>query len=209
MLTRWDASHSKRIEITQQTITDETAANDARYYRLKIFTDSGLLADIFRVPFCRDQHRIYREHIAALERGDHVFFLQMGEHSSSWFRLCPEYPGKDWDNWCAGIVIVNREFWHRAMPRTTFAASYVFRKLSDAFDDRVTAILNGWIYSADVYDENGDILETYCDALSPEAALLIAQEDFPEIQFSEGDFEAVTRYCLRASHVNLHMERTA
>lgn len=168
-----------------------------------------MLARIFNARLCVDEHKIFKAHLRALEEGDHVFFLHFGDHSGYSFELCREYPERDWDSWCTGIVIVKREFWHRAMPRTTFAKAFVFRTLCDAFNERVTNILNGEIYAADVYDEEGRHVVHYADYLSPEAALLAAQDDYPDLKFEESDFDAVTAYRLKGVEAGVGARCTA
>ena len=85
--------------------------------------------------------------------------------------------------------------WLEAMPRQTYAKRFVHQKLCEAFNERVTAHLNGWVYEARAETDDG----CFCfpSFLDQEKALAAAMAEFPDIKYREEDFAAITTYTLR------------
>lgn len=195
----FDASHRSLIEVVHQDFEDDTAREDIRYFGLEILTGNEILADVLGVEPVQDEALIRRRHLEAIRKGDHVFFMEMGKHSAYAFRICRSRPSRNWDSGCAGIVIVPREAWFNAFPRSTYAQCHVFKVIDDALSERVTAILNGWIYCAQVTTEDGD---SFCipGFLSAEEALESAMSEYPEIRYSEDDFEEKTVWKLKTAN---------
>lgn len=88
------------------------------------------------------------------------------------------------------------------MPRKTYAKTFVFKTLCDAFNERVTGILNGWVYEAIVTFEDGDSF-SMANFLSPEEALECAMSEYPDIKYSEWDFECEQVYRLATKTTSL------
>ena len=73
--------------------------------------------------------------LEAIRVGDHVFYIEYGDHSAKWFRIRQNRPKRDWDSGCAGVIIANRDGWHRTFPQETFAKTHVFKRFSSLFDE--------------------------------------------------------------------------
>lgn len=194
-LERWDASHRKRIRVVyQEGDMDEVAHNDAGYYGVEVFTTLPGVADRFSANArAYTPHEITVKEVKALQSGDRVFYLYFGSHGNYAFRITKENSGRDWDGACCGILVVRRNRW----PETIFANSYVYRKVKEVFEDRIMAVLNGWVFEA--YVETGEpISECFSDCLSEEEALKAAQEEYPEIKYRPDQFEVTQTYRLVA-----------
>lgn len=195
-LTRWDATHTKSIKIDyQQEFFDSPIKDDAKYFGLTILTGHERVADVFGAELEKDSSVIDRAVLDAIATGDHVFYIEYGRHSSEWVHILDGLPKRTWDAGCAGVILVHKDAWHDAMPRHTFVRKYVARVLEEAFSERVTAYLNGWVYEATIKDEDDCV---YLDGyLSPKDALKDAMSLYPEICYKPADFDVTISYCLR------------
>ena len=199
---RYDATRNRKISVRYQDFFDETAMQDVVYFGLRIYTRNDSVAEIFGVETEKDDAVVRAAHLEALRRGDHVFFMEFGRHSGDWFRLHQTRPTRSWDSACCGICIVPHDKWLNAMPRKTYAKTFVFKTLCDAFNERVTGILNGWVYEAIVTFEDGDSF-SMANFLSPEEALECAMSEYPDIKYSEWDFECEQVYRLATKTTSL------
>lgn len=198
-LTRWDATHTRSIRVGyQDEIIIDPVKEDAKYFGLTILTGIESVADVFGVELEKDSSVIDKAVRDAITAGDHVFFIEYGNHSAEWVHILNELPNRTWDSCCAGVLIVHKDAWLSAMPRRTFARKYVKKVLDDAFSERVTANLNGWLYQAVVDDGDGPcyILGNY---LSSEEALKDAMTEFPDIKYEKDDFDEEVTFVLKAA----------
>lgn len=198
-LTRWDATHTRSIRVGyQDEIIIDPVKEDTKYFGLTILTGIESVADVFGVELEKDSSVIDKAVRDAITAGDHVFFIEYGNHSAEWVHILNELPNRTWDSCCAGVLIVHKHAWLSAMPRRTFARKYVKKVLDDAFSERVTANLNGWLYQAVVDDGDGPcyILGNY---LSSEEALKDAMTEFPHIKYEEDDFDEEETFVLKAA----------
>lgn len=198
-LTRWNATHTRSIRVGyQDEIIIDPVKEDAKYFGLTILTGIESVADVFGVELEKDSSVIDKAVRDAITAGDHVFFIEYGNHSAEWVHILNELPNRTWDSCCAGVLIVHKDAWLSAMPRRTFARKYVKKVLDDAFSERVTANLNGWLYQAVVDDGDGPcyILGNY---LSSEEALKDAMTEFPDIKYEKDDFDEEVTFVLKAA----------
>lgn len=198
-LTRWDATHTRSIRVGyQDEIIIDPVKEDTKYFGLTILTGIESVADVFGVELEKDSSVIDKAVRDAITAGDHVFFIEYGNHSAEWVHILNELPNRTWDSCCAGVLIVHKDAWLSAMPRRTFARKYVKKVLDDAFSERVTANLNGWLYQAVVDDGDGPcyILGNY---LSSEEALKDAMTEFPHIKYEKDDFDEEVTFVLKAA----------
>ena len=194
--TRFDATHTRSISVHYQDFEDEVVAEDVAWLGLRVFTSNTQLAHVLGVEI-REIESLKKAYFEAIDAGDHIFFMEMGEHGAYSFRLCLERPRRNWDSGWVGIIIVPKDCWHRAYPRKTYAKRYVYQKIQKIFEANVEARLNGWLYEAVFQSKDESI--AYSGFLSPEEALSCAQSEYPEIRYMEDDFEEVTAYKLIAN----------
>ena len=197
-LTRWDSTHTRSIRVDYQDFAREVVKNDREYFGITVVTCNEMLASVFGVEVDDQDDSQLRETIDdALAKGDHIFYLEFGDHSSYWCHICDHRPVRSWDSGFAGVMVVHKDAWLNAMPRSTFARSYVSKVIHETFDEWVTAELNGWLYKAYIDDPDGDSY-TMGDFLDPEEALKEAMSDHPEIRYSDDDFDFEGTYVLTA-----------
>ncbi len=195
LITRWNASHDKSIQVFNQEDFDSECLCDLDSFSAEVFTTNRLVASVFSAeeyPDTYEEHEIVLKEIEARKRGDRVFYLHFGEHSCFSFRITMSRPKRSWDCGCVGILVVHRDHW----PLKYWVNSFVYRKIDEAFSERVSATLNGWFYEAVITTDDGK--SCYGGYLSEEEALTDAQRDFPDIQFKESDFVVETSYRLAA-----------
>ena len=196
-ITRWDATHTNYLEIgysqdsTGADVVDEDIRNDVEYFGVDVYTTVERVAEHFGAEtFTRK--RILVKEVEARCNGDRVYYLRFGEHSSYAFDITRTSARADWDSCCCGILVVRRARW----PETVYVDGYVFKKIRDAFTDRLMAALNGWIYElgATVDGES----TTYSGFVSVEEVLEVAVAEFPAIKYAPDDFEEETVWRLVA-----------
>lgn len=195
-LERWDASHRKCIRVAfQEDDMDEVAHNDAEYFGVEVFATEKCVADRFHSNAqTYTPHEISVQEVKALQSGDRVFYLYFGSHGCYAFRITRENSGSDWDGTCCGILVVRRNRW----PETIYSNAYVFRRMKEVFEDRVCAVLNGWVFES--YVENAEPFSVcFSDFLSEEEALKAAQEEYPEIKYRPDQFEVTQAFRLVAA----------
>lgn len=199
--TRWDKTHQKSIHVEYQCFESEIVRYDRAYFDLTVVTCNPMLAHVFGVETDdRNDSRLRETIDNAIRVGDHVFYLEFGEHSAYWAHLCDGRPARDWDSGFAGVIVVHREAWLKAMPGKTFARSYVSRVLHKAFGERLTAELNGWVYEAHIDDpDDPDACYSMGDFLDPEEALKAAMLERPDICYKDDDFDEEVTYSLKAA----------
>lgn len=183
--TRWNKDHSASIIVRyQDAFAEDVTRNAADYYGVTVYTTVRGVANVFsaKAEVC-DKHAINKARAEAIERGDYVFYLWYGEHGACAFGITEDIPPSDWDSGCCGILVVDRDNW----PFQPKGKESVFKMIKDIFEDRVEAILNGWVYEAVVDSDDGGC--TFCDYLTPDDALDAAQEEYPEIKYEESDFD--------------------
>lgn len=192
---RYDADHSQRIVVDYQDHRDDTVEETAKAFGLRVLTCNHAVADIFGVDVEADENVLRVAQLEAIKTGEHVFFIEFGSHSSDWFKLCLGRPARSFDSGFCGIIVVPHDAWLEAMPRKTYAKRFVHQKLCEAFNERVTANLNGWVYEARAETDDG----CFCfpGFLDQEGALAAAMAEFPDIKYREEDFAAITTYTLR------------
>lgn len=173
------------IRIRPYIGTDELVMEDRKTLGLKVFTPNPYLGGIFGVNLEDDYEVVQKAMLEAIRVGDHVFYIEYGDHSAKWFRIRQNRPKRDWDSGCAGVIIANHDGWHRTFPQETFAKTHVFKRFSSLFDEYVTAILNGWLWEAEVLDEEEEAF--YGPFLSQEEAMEAMAKEYPgaEIDLEE------------------------
>lgn len=192
---RYNATHDQKIVVYYQDERDYLVKEQAEALGLQILTCNQSVADVFGVDVVKDMSVLRSTHLEAIEKGEHVFFIEYGSHTLDWIRLGLDIPKRDFDSGYAGLIRVPHDSWLKANPRSTYAKRHVFKTLRAAFEDRVSACLNGMIYEACVETEDDDVW--YSGYIDPEEALADAMRDFPEIKYKPEDFSAVTIYTLR------------
>ena len=196
-ITRWDAKHTNYLEIgySQDSIgtdvVDEDIRNDVEYFGVDVYTTVERVADHFGAETFTRRAILLKE-VEARCNGDRVYYLRFGEHSSYAFDITRTPARADWDSCCCGILVVRRARW----PETVYVDGYVFKKIQEAFTDRVMAALNGWIYELEVTVDGEST--TYSGLISEEKALEIAAAEFPAIKYVPDDFEEETVWRLVA-----------
>lgn len=189
--TRWNKDHSASITVRyQDNFIEEVTRDDAEYYGVTVYTTVWSVANAFsaKAEVC-DKYAINKALAEASKRGDYVFYLWFGNHSAYSFGISEAMPPSDWDSGCCGILVCDKYKW----PFQPKGTDSVFKRIKDVFEDRVEAVMNGWVYEAVVDSEDGCI--GFTDFLSPEEALRTAQEEYPEIKYEDSDFE--TKYTLK------------
>ena len=174
---------------------DDTVEETAKAFGLRVLTCNHAGADIFGVDVEADENVLRSAQLEAINTGEHVFFIEFGSHSSDWFKLRLVRPAWNFDSGFSGIIVVPHDAWLEAMPRKTYAKRFVHQKLCEAFNERVTANLNGWVYEARAETDDGCIC--FPGFLDQEGALATAMAEFPDIKYREDDFAAITTYQLR------------
>ena len=189
--TRWNAEHTASIRVRYQEDDMTGVASDAAdYYGVTVYTTVPDVAMCFsKDGEAYDKHAINKALAEAIARGDYVFYLWFGNHSAYSFGISEACPPSDWDSGCCGILVVDKDKW----PFQPKGTDSVFKMIKDIFEDRVEAVMNGWVYEAVVDSEDGCI--AFPDCLSPEEAVRTAQEEYPEIKYEDSDFE--TKYTLK------------
>ena len=184
--TRWNAEHTASITVRyQDDFIEEVTRDDAEYYGVTVYTTVWSVANAFsaKAEVC-DKYAINKARAEAIKRGDYVFYLWFGNHSAYAFGISEDMPPSDWDSGCCGVLVCDKDKW----PFQPKGADSVFKMVKDIFEDRVEAILNGWVYEA-IVDSEEDGCIGFTDCLSPEEALRTAQEEYPEIKYEESDFD--------------------
>ena len=182
-ITRWDATHTNYLEIgysqdsTGADVVDEDIRNDVEYFGVDVYTTVERVAEHFGAETFTRRAILLKE-VEARCNGDRVYYLRFGEHSAYAFDVTRTPARSDWDSGCCGILVVRRARW----PETVYVDGYVFKKIQEAFTDRVMAALNGWIYE----------LVVTVDGESTTYSGLISEEDAPD------DFEEETVWRLVA-----------
>ena len=195
-ITRWDANHTNYLEIgysqdsTGADVVDEDIRNDVEYFGVDVYTTVERVAEHFGAETFTRRAILLKE-VEARCNGDRVYYLRFGEHSSYAFDITRTPARADWDS-CCGILVVRRARW----PETVYVDGYVFKKIQEAFTDRVMAALNGWIYELEVTVDGEST--TYSGLISEEKALEIAAAEFPAIKYVPDDFEEETVWRLVA-----------
>ena len=196
-ITRWDATHTNYLEIgysqdsTGADVVDEDIRNDVEYFGVDVYTTVERVAEHFGAEtFTRK--RILVKEVEARCNGDRVYYLRFGEHSSYAFDITRTPARADWDSCCCGILVVRRARW----PETVYVDGYVFKKIRDAFTDRLMAALNGWIYELEATVDGEST--TYSGFVSVEDVLEVAAAEFPAIKYAPDDFEEETVWRLVA-----------
>lgn len=174
---------------------DDTVEETAKAFGLRVLTCNHAVADIFGVDVEADENVLRSAQLEAINTGEHVFFIEFGSHSSDWFKLRLVRPAWNFDSGFSGIIVVPHDAWLEAMPRKNYAKRFVHQKLCEAFNERVTANLNGWVYEARAETDDGCIC--FPGFLDQEGALATAMAEFPDIKYREEDFAAITTYPLR------------
>ena len=196
-ITRWDANHTNYLEIgysqdsTGADVVDEDIRNDVEYFGVDVYTTVERVAEHFGAETFTRRAILLKE-VEARCNGDRVYYLRFGEHSSYAFDITRTPARADWDSCCCGILVVRRARW----PETVYVDGYVFKKIQEAFTDRVMAALNGWIYELEVTVDGEST--TYSGLISEEKALEIAAAEFPAIKYVPDDFEEETVWRLVA-----------
>ena len=196
-ITRWDATHTNYLEIgysqdsTGADVVDEDIRNDVEYFGVDVYTTVERVAEHFGAEtFTRK--RILVKEVEARCNGDRVYYLRFGEHSSYAFDITRTPARADWDSCCCGILVVRRARW----PETVYVDGYVFKKIRDAFTDRLMAALNGWIYELEATVDGEST--TYSGFVSVEEVLEVTAAEFPAIKYAPDDFEEETVWRLVA-----------
>lgn len=199
--TRWDKTHTKSIKVFYQYEPSTFIKEDRRALGVDVITCNPMVAEMFGVEVEKEDSILRSSILDALQRGDHVFYLAFGEHTVYWCHLLNARPKRSWDSGFCGVVITRRDAWFKAMPRSTFARSYVSKVLHESWDEQITAYLNGWFYEAHIKDEDlaKDLDYWMGDYLSPEAALKEAMTEHPDICFSNDDFKEERIYKLKTA----------
>lgn len=83
------------------------------------------------------------------------------------------------------------------MPGRTFARTYVSKILHESWDREIDAYLNNGFYQAYLEGSEDDDYTCWSDYITPEEAIKAAQQDHPEIVYSDDDFEEVRLYTLK------------
>ena len=191
---RFNEDHSLSITVSYDELAVDDLQGDVQYFGFDFLTTNAVLAKTLGVEQV-SQTAITHQQLEALATGDHVFFLRMGEHSGYYFDITLSRPQRDWDSGCVGLLIVRHQKWFASMPRSTFAKSFVFKKVRELFAERISNTLNGWIYRADVM-EDGEYVDGCCGCLTCEDALEQMQRAFPQILYKEDDFTVASSYSL-------------
>ena len=196
-ITRWDATHTNYLEIgysqdsTGADVVDEDIRNDVEYFGVDVYTTVERVAEHFGAETFTRRAILLKE-VEARCNGDRVYYLRFGEHSSYAFDITRTPARADWDSCCCGILVVRRARW----PETVYVDGYVFKKIRDAFTDRLMAALNGWIYELEATVDGEST--TYSGFVSVEQVLEVAAAEFPAIKYAPDDFEEETVWRLVA-----------
>lgn len=195
--TRWDKTHALSIHIDYMEYVPEVVKNERDYFALDVIICNPILADLFGVTVDKEKNRLDQAVLDAIQMGDHIFYLEFGDHSMYWCRLRDQWVPSGWNSGCAGAIIVRKDAWHKAVPGRTFARSYVSKLLHQAFDRWMDAELNGWLFEAFIHDHVND--ECFCIGpfLSPEEALTSTMNAYPDICYKPDDFNPEFVYRLK------------
>ena len=197
--TRWNESHTKAICVAYQEESSWYLREDRAALGVDVITCNPVVAEMFGVEVDDQKDSILKSSILeAIKNGDHVFYIEFGEHSGCWCHLHDDRPQRTWDSGFCGVVVVRRKAWLEAMPGRTFARSYVSQILHESWDREIDAYLNNGFYKAYLEgSEDDDDYTCWSDFITPEEAIKAAQQEYPEIVYSDDDFEEVRLYTLK------------
>lgn len=129
---------------------------------------------------------------AARQAGDRVFFIEIHKHSAYAVRISPAYDQIcQFDSGLNGVIIVHAEDWKQNIS-DDFSPASVEREM-DAQAEFATAWINGWLY--DVYTSDCFLRGPF---LSEEEAEKELHAEFPELVFTDDDFECICTYKLKS-----------
>lgn len=128
---------------------------------------------------------------AARQVGDRVFFIEIYEHSAYAVRISPAYdPICQSDSGLNGVIIVHAKAWKKYVNDifTSAFVEYAMNKLAEA----ATAWMNGWLYEINTSDcfLRGPFL-------SEEEAERELHAEWPDLKFTDDDFECICTYALK------------
>lgn len=185
---RWDASHKASIIIERHDDMEESLKEDLCDSGFKFLTRTKEVADLFGVELFNGCLCTVAEN-NSLKKD--VFTFALGFDEENGYEL--SYSCYDLeDSAFVGLFLIEKQTWLNAYPAYDFNEDDVYDMILETLVAKAHQAHNGLCYEA-LVDEFGDG-ECFClreGYASPEDALEDAMEEFPEIEFEDGDFELV------------------
>lgn len=185
---RWNADHKASIIIEKNDDMEESLKVDLRDSGFKFLATDKKVADLFGVELFQGCLCTIAENSAFKKD---VFAFALGFDEEDGFELAYSCFDLE-DSAFVGLFLVEKQAWLNAYPAYDFGEDYVYDMILETLVAKAQQAHQGLCYEAQI-DEFGDG-ESFCSRegyASPEDALEDAMDEFPEIEFEDGDFELV------------------
>ena len=160
----------------------------------EVFLTSKHLTRFFDVEENDDEREIKQAIEKARRIGDRVFFIEVYEHSAFAVRIKTLYqPLCEFDSSFAGVIIAHAENWKEHLS-PIFTTAFVVGVMDD-LAEQAEAWLNGTIYEFFMQEDGCSC--SYGPYLSEEEAEKGLHAEFPELVFTDDDFECTCTYSLK------------
>ena len=160
----------------------------------EVFLNSEHLSSFFHVQPVQDIARVNKAIGKAQRDGSRIFFIEIFEYGSYAVRINPTYqPMCEFDSGLNGVIVVKESPW-KTLISPIYTRGYVQRQM-DYLAECIEAWLNGDFFEFEVVDH--DDRTWYGPFLSEQEAQEELQSEYPQICYSEENFECVCTYRLR------------
>ena len=199
MTTYYNADRTKSAEIDYcDCFEPECGFDYCLQSSCEVFLATEHLAGFFGIQGAEDSVACVNRAIDKARRvGDRVYFIELYKHGGFAVRIKPTYQRHcHFDSGLNGVIIVHAETWkkHRS---PIFTSAFVQREM-DRIAQWAEAYLNGTVYEVSVFEED-DFAYSLGLFLTEEEAINEVQSEFPDLQFTEDDFncQCIRTYSLK------------
>ena len=199
MTTYYNADRTKSAEIDYcESYDSDYGFDDCLQSSCEVFLATGHLAGFFGTKGSEESFaRVNRAIDEARRVGDRVYFIELYKHSGYAVRIKPTYdPLCRFDSSLNGVIIVHAEAWKKHLS-PIYTSAFVQREM-DRIAKWAEAYLNGTVYEVNVFEDEVCVYSMGC-FLTEEEALNEVQGEFPDLQFTEDDFncQCIRTYSLK------------
>lgn len=199
MKTIFNADRTKSAEIDYcDRFEPDYGFDDCLQSSCEVFLATRHLAGFFEIEDTEDSFaRVNRAIDEARRVGDRVYFIELYKHSGYAVRIKPTYdPLCRFDSSLNGVIIVHAEAWKKHLS-PIYTSAFVQREM-DRIAKWAEAYLNGTVYEVNVFEDEVCVYSMGC-FLTEEEALNEVQGEFPDLQFTEDDFncQCIRTYSLK------------
>lgn len=164
--------------------------DDALASCCEVYLGTDFLSGVFGIESETDFNLVNRRIDEARRVGDRVFFIEIYSHGGYSIRITPYYrPLCKFDSGLNGVIIVQAGKWKKHIS-PIFTSAYVQREM-DRLAEWITAYVNG-----SLFEFHSDVI--YGPFLSEEEAEEVLHEEYPELIFTDEDFNCECIYTLKA-----------